>query len=142
MLHSHPKKINNTRSTAILVSMTLFLNRKRNKLLRFPYLGSIVWHKLLFFSCVVISDLHFFKYIVLSNPYFEFSKNSVLFFMEKVRTSYMWAHPHWAFVTSISDELPQEFSPISYTLVCIFINFSFVSFSNVFLSFKNYLAKL
>ena len=43
-------------------------------------------YKLLFFGCVVISDLHLFQEIVILNPYFIFSKNGILSLINKVTT--------------------------------------------------------
>ena len=40
--------------------------------------------KLLFFGCAVFSDLYLFQEIVLSDPYFRFSKTLMLLFIEKV----------------------------------------------------------
>ena len=40
----------------------------------------------MFFGCVVISDLYLFQEIVVLNPYFIFSKNFMLSFIEKVTT--------------------------------------------------------
>ena len=41
---------------------------------------------MLFFDCVVISDIYLFQKIVLLNPWFKFSKNLILLFMDKATT--------------------------------------------------------
>ena len=48
--------------------------------------GSIRQSKLLFFGCVVISDLYLLSEIVLLNLYFIFSKKLILLLIDKVTT--------------------------------------------------------
>ena len=55
-------------------------------LLMFLNVGSIKYSKLLFFCCVVISDLYLFLEIFYLNPCVIFSKNLILSFIDKVTT--------------------------------------------------------
>ena len=52
----------------------------------FLNVGSIKYSKLLFFCCVVISDLYLFLEIFYLNPCVIFSKNLILSFIDKVAT--------------------------------------------------------
>ena len=64
----------------------IFLNESTNNLLIFLNVGSIRQSRLLFFGCVVISDLYLFQEIILLNPCFIFFQNMILSLMDKVTT--------------------------------------------------------
>ena len=63
-----------------------FVNERANNLLMLLNVGSTKWFKLLFFACVVISDLYLFQEINLLNACFIFSKNLILSLIDKVTT--------------------------------------------------------
>ena len=74
-------------SNKFLVGTTLpFLNESASNQLIFLNAGLIRKSKLLFFGCVVTSDLYLFHKIVLLNSCFIFSKSLILLLIDKVTT--------------------------------------------------------
>ena len=146
-----------------LGSMTPFLNEKSNNLLTFLNVGSIIWSELLFFGCVVISNLYLFQDFVLLNPCFKYSKNLMLSFIDKVTTRVAgwcssccccccwwcncWNGSHCSAVVDVSDVM-QYYVYVKSSSICQLIkgksrdlqkllkyfNETITSLSNVFLS--------
>ena len=67
-------------------SSSPYLNERTGNILMLLNVKSIIKPKLLFFGCVVISDLYLFQETVILKPCFKFFKNLMLSFIDKDTT--------------------------------------------------------